>query len=145
MKNSIVLKTILLISGLVATGVGGAILFLPVAFYAASGIELGGNVSLLNELKAPAIAMLASGIFVMSGAFVARLTLIAVVMSAFLYLSFGLSRLLSMAMDGIPAESLVQAAALEIVIGLACVFALVRYRENTARSTSGSAAFDPVN
>jgi len=30
--------------------------------------------------------------------------------------------------DGMPAEELVQATILEIVIGLVCLFALVRYR-----------------
>ncbi|MCP4320221.1 MAG: DUF4345 domain-containing protein [Hyphomicrobiales bacterium] len=129
MKNSIILKAILLVSGVIATGIGATILFVPVTFYASYGIDLGGNVSLLNELKAPALAMLAGGILIMSGAFLARLTHISIVVAAFLYLSFGLSRLLSMAMDGMPAEGLVQAAALEIVVGLACVFALVKYRE----------------
>jgi hypothetical protein len=128
MKNSKILKTILIISGLIASGIGAAILFSPVAFYASYGIEPGGNISLLNEIRAPGGALLASGILIMSGAFVDKLAFTAVVISTLLYLSYGLSRVMSIAIDGMPAEGLVQAAVLEIVIGLACIFALVKFR-----------------
>lgn len=130
MKNSKVLKTILLISGLMLTGFGAAILFMPVEMAALNGIEFGGQISLLSETRAPGGALLASGILIMSGAFLAKLTFTSVVVSALVYLSYGLSRILSMATDGMPAEGLVQVAVLEIVTGLVCVFALVKYREN---------------
>jgi len=128
MKNSKVLKSILIISGLIASGIGVAILFAPVAFYATYGIELGGDVSLLNEIRAPGAALLAIGILIISGAFVDKLAFTALVVSTLLYLSYGLSRVMSIAIDGMPAEGLVQAAVLEIVTGLVCVFALVKYR-----------------
>ena len=127
MKNSKVLKTILLISGLIASAIGAAILFSPEAFYSTYGIELGSNFSLLNEIRASGGALLASGILIMSGAFVEKLAFTAVVVSTLLYLSYGLSRVMSMAIDGMPVESLVQAAAIEIVTGLVCIFALVKY------------------
>jgi len=129
MKNSNVTKTILIFSGLISSGVGGAILFDPVAFYATYDIELAGNISLFNEIRAPGGALLTSGILIMLGAFVDKLTFTSVVVSTLLYLSYGLSRILSMAIDGMPAEGLVQAAVLEIVLGLVCVFVLVKYRE----------------
>lgn len=50
MKNSKVLRMVLFISGLIATGIGGEILFLPAAFHATNGIDLGGNSSLLSEV-----------------------------------------------------------------------------------------------
>ena len=129
MKNSMVLKAILLISGLIAAGVGGVILLMPAAFYAGYGIDLGGNVSLLNEIRAPGGAMLAAGILVMAGAFVARLTFTATVLATVLYLAYGLSRVLSIAIDGLPVEDLVFATVLELVVGAVCLVALVRYRE----------------
>ena len=134
MKNSKVLKTILIISGLIASGVGAAILFSPVAFYASYGIALGGDVSLLNETRAPGGALLVCGILIMSGAFVDRLAFTATVVSSLLFLSYGLSRVMSIAIDGMPVEGLVQAAVLEIVIGLACVFAFVKYRKKQEES-----------
>ena len=130
MKNSKVLKTILIISGLIATGIGGAYLFNPVAFQASAGIELGGNISLLSEIRAPGGALLASGILIMLGAFVAKLTFTSTVISIMIYLSKGISRILSMVIDGIPAEVLVMATVVEIIIGLVSIFALLKYREN---------------
>ena len=127
MKNSNVLKTILLISGLIASGIGAAILFAPGAFYATYDIELGGNFSLLNEIRASGGALLASGILIMSGAFVDKLAFTATVVSTLLYLSYGLSRVMSIAIDGMPVEGLIQAAVIEIVMGLICIFALVKY------------------
>ncbi len=128
MKNSKSLKTTLLISGAIGAGIGSEILFSPVAFHATSGIELGNDISLLNEVRASGGALLASGILIMLGAFVARLTFVSLVISALLYLSYGVSRILSMVVDGTPDELLVQVAFLEIAIGLVCGFMLFRYR-----------------
>ncbi len=130
MKNSKVLKTALCISGLIAMGVGGAILLIPTTFHAANGIELGSSISLLNEVRAPGGALFATGVLILTGAFARRLAFTSTVVSACLYLSYGLSRFLSMAIDGMPAQGLIQAAVLEVAIGLVCAFALVRYREN---------------
>jgi hypothetical protein len=137
MKNSKVLRMVLFLSGLIATGIGGAILFLPAAFHATNGIDLGGNSSLLSEVRAPGGALMASGILIMSGTFVAKLTFTSAVVSTLLYFSYGLSRILSMAVDGLPAERLVQAAVLELVIGLVCVRAFIRSRRfvNTGKET----------
>lgn len=128
MKNSRVLKAILVSSGLLMTGVGGAILFMPVAFSASNGFDPSSNISLLNETRSAGGALLASGILIMSGAFVAKLTFTSLVISILLYLSYGISRTLSMLIDGVPAEGLVNAAVLEIIVGLVGVFAYLKYR-----------------
>jgi len=134
MKNTKVLKAILIISGLIASGIGVAILFAPVDFYATYGIELGNNFSLLNETRASGGALLTSGLLIVSGAFVDKLAFTAVLVSTLLYLSYGLSRVMSIAIDGIPAEGIVQAAVLELITGLVCAFALVKYREKHKES-----------
>jgi len=129
MKNSKVLKVILFISGLIAIGVGATILLMPVGFYAVSGINLNGDVNLLNEVRASGGALLACGILITSGAFVVKLTFTATVISTLLYLSYGLSRLLSMVVDGMPADSLIQAVILELVLGLICVVSFMKFRQ----------------
>jgi len=129
MKKFALLKTILVLSGLVASGIGVSILISPFSFYAGYGLALGGNVSLLNEVRASGGALLASGILIISGAFVDKLTFTAALIAALLYLSYGLSRVMSIAVDGMPSEGLILAAAFEITTGLVCVFALVGYRE----------------
>ena len=134
MKNSKVLKVVLFVSGLIAASIGAAVLAVPAAFYASNGIELGSNVSLLNEIRASGGALSAAGILIMSGSFVASLTFTAVVVASLLYLSYGLSRILSFTIDGMPSEGLVQAAALEMVIGVVCVWAFAKYRESLTES-----------
>ena len=129
MKNSKVLKIVLFVSGLIAASVGGAILLMPADFYASNGIDLGGQVSLLNEIRASGGVLLAAGILIISGSFVANLTFTAVVIASLLYLSYGLSRILSFTIDGMPSDGLVQAAALEIAIGVVCLWAFAKYRE----------------
>lgn len=128
MKNSKVLKVILFISGLIAIGTGATILTMPVAFYTASGINLNGDVSLLNEVRASGGALLACGLLITLGAFVVKLTFTSAVISSLLYLSYGLSRMMSMIIDGLPADTLIQAVILELVIGLVCVVALMKFR-----------------
>ena len=129
MKKSRILKVILVISGLIAVIVGGAVLLTPKAFYSMSGIELGGSISLLNEIRAPGGALLVSGLLIMLGAFLNELAFTSIIVSTLLYLSYGSSRIVSMLIDGKPADALIQAAIVEIIIGLVCTFALVKYRD----------------
>ncbi|MEU0478305.1 DUF4345 domain-containing protein [Streptosporangium sp. NPDC006013] len=136
MRNARPLRLVLFVSGVVAIGIGAATLFAPAAFHGTNGIELGSDAGLLSETRAAGGALLAAGVLVVLGAFVARLAFTATVVGAATYLAYGLSRLLSIALDGIPASGLVLAAALEIIIGLACVFVLVRYRHHGGRETS---------
>ena len=119
-------KGLLFVSGLIATGIGAATLFAPVAFLGTSSIDLGSQVNLLSEVRAPAGALLAGGIVILSGIFVNRLTFTSTVIAALMFLSYGVGRVLSVAVDGVPADAIVGATALEIVIGLAALFMLVR-------------------
>lgn len=130
MKHSTVLKTILFLSGLIVTGIGGVILLTPVAYFASNGIDLGGNITLLNEVRAPGGALLASGLLIVTGVFVPKLTFTSAVIATLVYLSYGISRMLSIAIDGMPADALVTATIVEIVIGLVALFAVVTYRNS---------------
>ena len=127
MKNSKTLKATLIISGFIGVYIGVEILFFPISFYATSGIDLGSNVSLLNEIRAPGGALLLSSVLIIMGAFVPRLTFTSIILATLLYLSYGLSRILSMVIDGRPAEILIYVSALEIAIGLACAFMLAKF------------------
>ena len=131
MQNSIVLKSILFFAGLIIAGIGGAELFIPVNFHATSGITLGDDINLMNEIRAQGGALLACGLLIITGIFISALTFTSVVVATVLYLSYGAARVLSVAVDGMPDVTLLQATGLEIVIGLICAFALVRYRESS--------------
>lgn len=122
------IQSLLIIAGIIAIIVGGAMLFIPVAFEASAGIHLGENISLLSEVRAPGGTLLVAGILIMSGAFVAKMTHISILLSCLFYLSYGLSRVLGIMMDGVPSESLMIATVVEIIIGLVSLFLMIKLR-----------------
>jgi hypothetical protein len=93
--------------------------------YASNSIDLRSNVSLLNELKAPAVFLLVAGLFIIGAIFVPRLADFALLLATLIYQSYAASRFASMVFDGVPASGLVQAAAVETIIGLACLAVLL--------------------
>ena len=135
MKSQKAIKTTLMISGLIGLYIGVEILFFPVGFYAESGIVLGSNISLLNEIRAPGGALLASSILIIAGVFVQRLTFTSIVLATLLYLSYGLSRILSMLADGRPAEILIYVSAAEIIIGIVCAYMLAKLLQSEQQKT----------
>ncbi|MEM7030968.1 MAG: DUF4345 domain-containing protein [Chloroflexota bacterium] len=139
MKNSKVVKTILFVSGLILLGIGSATLFAPVAFLGTSNIDLGGQVNLLSEIRAPGAALLASGLVIILGVFVANLTFTSTVISTLVFLSYGIGRILSIVIDGLPAQEFVAVTVVEMIIGLAGVFVLLKYRESDSYQTSRKA------
>jgi len=118
-------RLVLLVSGLLAVGIATTILALPDTFYAAYGIEVANDINLINELKAPAGVLFLAGSMMLAGAFLKGLSFAALVTGATVYLAYGSSRLLSIAVDGVPHSSLVTAAGLEIIIGAVCVIVLL--------------------
>ena len=114
-------KAVLFAAGSLLTLVAGFILGAPAAFYGSNGIDPGANLSLLNELKAPAGLLLVAGLYMLTAVFRQRLADNATALAALIYLSYAISRFASMVFDGTPASGLVQAAALEAIIGLACL------------------------
>ena len=127
-------KAVLLVAGALLILVGTFILVSPAEFYAGNNIELGANVSLLNELKAPAGMLLAAGLFMLLAIFARGFADTATSLAVLIYLSYAGSRFVSMVYDGVPAAGLVQAAALEGIVGLACLAVLMVRRMPAARA-----------
>ena len=129
MKNTRIVKAILIISGLILMIIGTATLFAPVAFLGTTGIDLGGQINLLSEIRAPGAALLASGLIILLGAFVTRLTSTSAVISTLLFLSYSIGRILSIVIDGQPAQSIMGATVIEMILGLAGLFVLMSHRQ----------------
>ena len=128
MTNSKFLKIILVISGLIGIIVGAGILLFPVQFNSMSNIDLGGQVNLLNEVRASGGSLLVIGVLIFLGAFISKLTYTSTVVSVLMYLAYGFSRILSIILDGMPVQDLVIVCVFEIIIGLINVYALFKYR-----------------
>ncbi|GAA3213465.1 DUF4345 family protein [Dactylosporangium siamense] len=119
-------RILLSVAGLVAVAVGAASLFAPVAFHRQYGISIGADANLLSETRAAGGAVLAVGVLLLVGAFVARLAFAAALSGAVFYLAYALARGLSVALDGTPAGGLVLGGVVELVLGLACGYVLYR-------------------
>ena len=83
---------------------------------------------MINELKAPAGALFVAGILMIVGVFRSQLTVVSQATATVIYLSYGLSRLLSIGIDGMPNSGLVGAAVFEILLGAICLVALLPER-----------------
>lgn len=118
-------RGLLIAGGLLAAVIATMILFTPGSFYASYGIDIGDNVNLANELKAPTGMLLASSILMLVGAIREKLLLRSLVVASVIFSSFGLSRLTSMAIDGVPSSGLVGAAAIELAMGGLCLAGLL--------------------
>ncbi|MFC1672870.1 DUF4345 domain-containing protein [Pseudomonadota bacterium] len=136
MTKSYMQISVLSISGLIAIGFGGTILIAPEAFYATYGITLGHDPSQLNEIRASGGALLGLGLVIAAGAIWSQLTFASIVASSAVYLSYGLSRLVSLALDGSPNDGLIVAAVLELGIGVVSLFTLCRYLRGARIRTS---------
>lgn len=124
MKNPALTKITLALSGVIATGVGLGVLFVPHAFHSSAGIVLGDDVNLLNEMRSSGGMLLAAGLFILLGAIRAKMASFALIASTTLYLSYGLSRVVSVVADGMPSSSMLQILALELFIGAFCAIVL---------------------
>ena len=115
MKNSI--TTVYLgIAGLFLLIIGSALLFTPHTFHGSNGIDLGSNPNLLSEIRAPGGLLAASGILALISMGRRNLRVFAMQVTVLVYGSFGLARLVSLAMDGIPSGSIISAAILELLV-----------------------------
>ena len=125
-SNSI--RVMLFLCGLIASGIATTILFAPDAFYASYGIEVGSNATLANEIKAPAGALFVAGLLMFAGVFRWKFAIVSLATATAIYLSYGLGRVISIAVDGMPHSGMVSAAGIEILIGTACLLALLYVR-----------------
>ena len=106
----------LFLSGLLLLAIGSAILLAPHAFHASNGIVLGDDPSLLSEVRAPGGLLAASAVLILLGTFRRSSRSLAMILTVLVYGSFGLGRLLGLALDGIPSSGLVASTAIELIV-----------------------------
>lgn len=124
----------LFISGLLLLGIGGTILLIPHAFHASNGIILGNDPNLLSEIRAPGGLLAGSAVMIILGAFRAPMRSLAIFLTIIVYGSFGLARLIGMAIDGMPSEGIFLATVIELSIA-AIGYLIYRRRSDTSISS----------
>lgn len=116
-------KIALGVSGVTALGIGGFILAAPHAFYASYGITLGGDPSLLSELRAPAAGLAAFGGLMLVGLMRQAWIQISIIAALTVFLAFPAGRLIGIGADGMPSTSVLGALVFELVIAGLCLAA----------------------
>ncbi len=129
MQNSKVLRGYLIIAGALLTFIGGAQLLFPVAMKASSGIDLAGNISVINDIRAANALILAVALLSHTGAFVKRFTFTSSLVVPLLFLSLATGRIISILLDGMPVEGMLGATGLEVILGLIGAVFFTRYQE----------------
>ncbi len=131
MKNSKVLKGILILLGLNLSVLGSWRVIDPIAFFEFSGMILSSDVGLLSEARGAGGAVVGFGILILLGVFNQKLSYTSTIAAIVLYLGFGVARVIGFVLDGNPGEMIVQGIIGEFVFGFLGVFALFKYREKS--------------
>ena len=131
MKNSKILKGILILLGLLLIILGSWRLFDPIAFFENSGLVLSDEAGLLSEARATGGIVVGFGLVILMGAFIQRLSYTSTLAAIVLFFGFGIARVIGFALDGNPGEGIIQGIIFEFVLGLVAVFALFKYREKS--------------
>lgn len=135
MKTPSLIKCVLGLSGTIGIAVGMAGLLVPVPFHQTSGIDLHGQVALLNEMRATGGSLLAFGTLILAGVFVPGLARTAAIVSTLLYVSYGVSRGVAIVIDGQPSGVLIAVMLSELAVGVLAGLAVAKL----PRSASGQA------
>lgn len=126
-------------AGALALGIGAAITFAPNAFYASYGIELPPGPDLMSELRAPGANLTVLGALILAGSLRTGWTRLSALLGAIVFLAYAAGRAVSIALDGMPSESIILAMGLETVIGGICAAMFFRQKEKAAGLVPGEA------
>lgn len=109
-------RTVLAASGAVLGIVGSFIMLAPEVFLATSEVIANHDAGLMSEVTAPSGFLVITGVFMMLSAIKLRWANSGLTCGAIIYGSYGISRLISMHLHGIPSETLIVVTYFELAI-----------------------------
>lgn len=115
-------KLTLALAGLTALAIGLTILLAPALFYDFYALDLGTDPTLRSDLRATAGGLALMGGLMLSGVVIARLRRAATALAGGVFLAYATGRMLSFVLDGAPHPGMIDAALIELALGLLCVF-----------------------
>ena len=111
----------LAVSGILLLFIGGSVLFNPVGFAAANGVDLEALPNALSEYRAPGGMLFASAVLMLLATVQTRFVKSGLSLAALIYLSYGGARMLGVLFDGMPSATLTQAMFIELLVGAICL------------------------
>jgi hypothetical protein len=99
--------------------IGGALILAPQEFLATSQVIVDSDPGLMSELAAPAGLLLITSALMLAGAIQIRIADLGLSIGAIVYSSYGVGRLASMMLHGMPSGSLVAATIVELGVAAA--------------------------
>ena len=115
----------LALSALLLLFVGAMRLSNPIKTYLKnSGIQLGNDANLLNEIRGLSAVQLLGGIIIALGIFIPELTFSSFIVGTLMFIGFTIGRTISMNVDGKPNKQVTQILIFEFVFGIANMFCL---------------------
>lgn len=114
--NRLVTRSALATAGALLGGIGGALILVPQDFLAMSHVVIDSDPGLMSELAAPGGILLIASALMLAGAVRIRFAELALAIGAIVYGSYGAGRLISMALHGLPPDSLIAAMVIELGI-----------------------------
>ena len=106
----------LVVAALILLAIGCGIFFAPHASHGANGIMLDTDPSLLSEVRAPGALLATMGVVILFGAWRQERAAAALGLVVLVYGSFGFARLFAWWVDGRPADGLVVAIYIELLL-----------------------------
>ncbi|MEM6682612.1 MAG: DUF4345 domain-containing protein [Pseudomonadota bacterium] len=131
--SGFVTRSALVLAGALLAFIGGSLMLSPVDFLASSDIRVADDPSLLSELIAPTGVLLSAGASMLLGAVKQRFTSPGLAIGAFVYGSYGISRLFSIAVHGMPGSQLTAAMCIEL--GFAGLLGLLYFSQSASGFT----------
>jgi hypothetical protein len=119
--------------GVIGLAIGGSILFIPDQFQANANIVYPSNPSLYSEVRAPGafLALLSGGI--LAAVFVRAWRLYALFVIGAINIAYGLGRVVSIVLDGMPSSTILIAMSVEFLAAMIAIYLVMIYqREQTA-------------
>ena len=117
MKRTVT-RLMLASSGTLLGLIGGALMTSPKAFLEMSHVFVEPDPGLMSELAAPSGLLILTGALMWIGAIKLRFANLALIVGAVVYGSYGIGRLVAMALHGVPSQSLIMAMVIELGIAL---------------------------
>ena len=126
-------RATLFASGIILSAIGSAFMIAPQTFLAMSEVFVEQDPGLMSEVTAQSGLLVISGGFLILSAIKLRFANAGLLFGAFVYGSYGCSRLVSMQLHGVPSDTLVVVAYFELCV--AAVLVVIRSKRPSNAST----------